>query len=100
MGPNADKVNGTFMYTAERHNGKTVYSKRGDDSKCLFFASNKKWYVGLTAEARGGKLAGFAYTETGLSHPTLAKQWRVWDGKAWQSQPVVASVMVSLFTFY
>ena len=99
-GPHADKVNGTFMYTEERLSGKTVFSKRGDDYNCLFFASNKKWMIGLTAEARAGKVAGFAFTESGLSHPTLAKQWTVWDGKAWQSQPVVASVMVSLFTFY
>ena len=99
-GPNADDVNGTYMYTEERLNGKTVYSKLGDDSKCLFFATNTMWFVGLTAEARAGMLAGAAYTEEGLSHPTLAEQWTVDDGTDWQSQPVVASIMVSLFTFY
>ena len=91
-GPNADKVN---MYTEERLNGKTVYSKRGDDSKCIFFATDPKWYVGLTADARAGKTMGFAITESGLPHPTLAKQWTVGDGKAWQPQPLKASVMVS-----
>ena len=94
-GPNADTVNGTYLPTEERLNGKTVYSKRGDDSKCLYFATDKKWMVALTAEAKAGKLIGFAYTEAGLSHPTLAKQWTVSDGKEWQPQPLKASVMVS-----
>ena len=86
------------MYTEERLNSKTVYSKRGDDSNCLSFATNDTWMIASTAEARAGKLACIAYTEEGLSHPTLAKQWTISNGKAWQSQPVKASVMVSLFT--
>ena len=94
-GPHADKVNGTYMHTEERLNGKTVYSKRGDDSKCLFFATDKTWMSGLIESARAGELSGFAFTEEGLSHPTLAKQWKVWDGKAWQPQPLKATVMVS-----
>ena len=96
-GPEADEVNGTYMYTEERLNGKTVYSKRGDDSKCLSFVTNKTWNIGLTADARAGELAGYASTEAGLSHPTLAKHWIVHDGNDWQSQPVVVSVMVCLF---
>ena len=94
-GPEADKVNGTYLYTEERLNGKTVYSKRGDDSRCLFFATNNTWIIGFMADARAGKLAGVASTEEGLSHPTLGKKWTVGDGKAWQPQPVKASVMVS-----
>ena len=95
-GPHADKVNGTFMHTEERLNGKTVYSKRGDDSKCLFFATDKTWYAAVKDEGvKAGKPAGFASTEEGLPHPTLAKQWRVWDGKALQPQPLEATVMVS-----
>ena len=101
MGPYANYVNGTYMYTEERLNGKTVYSKRGDDSKCLFFANNNKWFVAIKDDkVKAGKPCGLAETEACLSHPTLAKQWTVWDGKAWQPQPVVASVMVSLFTVY
>jgi len=96
-GPNADKVNGTYLSTEERLNNKTVYSKCGDDSKCLFFATNKKWMVALTANAKAGKLTGFAYTEEGLLHPTLAKQWTVGDGEGWQAQPLKAKAMVSPF---
>jgi len=99
-GPNADKVNGTYTATEERLNDKTVYSKLGDDSKCLYFATNKKWWVANTAVAKAGKVVGFAYTDEGLSHPTLAKQWTVWDGKTWQPQPLKASVMVSSFQFF
>ena len=94
-GPNADIVNGTYKPTEERLNDKTVYSKLGDDSKCLYFATDKKWWVALTADVKAGKLAGFAFTEAGLSHPTLAKQWTVWDGEEFQPQPLKASVMVS-----
>ena len=95
-GPHADKVNGTYMHTEESLNGKTVYSKRGDDSKCLFFATDKRWYTAeKDEEVKAGKPAGFASTEEGLPHPTLAKKWEVFDGKAWQPQPLKASVMVS-----
>ena len=97
-GPRADIVNGTYMFTEERLNGKTVYSKRGDDSMCLYFACDKSWCITLTESAKAGKIAGYALSDQVLSHPTLGKQWRVDDGKAWQPQPVVASVMVSLFS--
>ena len=94
-GPHADKFNGTYMYTEERLNGKTMNSKRGD-SRCLFFATDKRWYTAEKDEkVKAGKPAGFASTEECLSHPMLAKQWRVWDGKAWQPQPLKASVMMS-----
>jgi hypothetical protein len=94
-GPKATIVNGTYTPTEERLNGKTVYSKLGDDSKCLYFATDKTWIVTNTTAAKEGKLAGFAHTEAGLSHPTLAKQWNVFDGEAWQPQTLKASVMVS-----
>ena len=96
-GPFADEVNGAYIPIEERLNGKTVYSKLGDAAKCLYFATNKKWWVTYTVYAKEGELIGYAHTEEGLSHPTLAKQWNVFDGNSFQRQPVVSSVMVKLF---
>lgn len=73
-----------------------VYSKLGDASMSLYLAPNKCWFISfMTAEIKAGTLAGFAFSEVGLPHPTLAKQWRVFDGKTWHSQPLVASLNVS-----
>ena len=106
----AEYVNGTYTSTEERLNGMIVYSKLGDDSKCLYFASNKKWLVAYIADAKAdkkwsvttmahakaGDTKGCAHTEIGMSHPALAKKWAVLNSGGWQEQPVVASVMVSL----
>ena len=96
IGPKADTVNGTYTSTEEKLNGKTVYSKRGDDSKCLYFANDKRWWVANSADKKAEKIAGFAQTEAGLSHPTLAKAWRLIEGDEFQPQPVMALVMVSV----
>ncbi len=95
-GPKAITINGTYTSTEERLNGKIVYSKFDNVSRCLYFATDGRWWISNTATATAGKLAGFANTapEEGLPHPTLAKAWEVHDGDAWQPQAVLASVMV------
>ncbi len=99
--PFAEHINGTYTCTEERLNDKTVYSKLGDASKCLFFASDQKWWVSArTADVKAGKPTGFAHTEPGLPHPTRAKKWRMWGGKSWNQQAIKASVIVSLNIFY
>ena len=94
-GPKADLVNGTYTSTEERINGMIVYLKLGDASTCLYFAADKSWWVTYSENAKAGQMKGFAHTEIGLSHPTLAKKWEVRVGEEWQLQSVVASVMVS-----
>ena len=95
-GPYAKLVNGTFTSTKKRLNGMIVYSKLGDVFTCLYFATNKKWFVASMANAKAGNDRCYAQTEIGLSHPSLAKKWQIWNGEEWQQQPVVASVMVSV----
>ncbi len=93
----AENVNGIYISTSERFNGKIVYLKQGDATNCIYFATDKSWWAGeMTAEVKAGKVTGYAVTEEGLLHPALAKQWRVADGHGRaKSQPVVVSVMVS-----
>ena len=94
----ADIVNGTYTSTEERINSKTVYTKLGDDSLCLYFAADKFWWVALMSEAKAGNVTGFAFTEAGLPHPSMAKQWRLaGDSDSWQPQALVASVTASFF---
>ena len=88
-------VNGTFVGTAERLNGKTVYAKEGDEGIWLYFATDGSWWVSNTVSKEGNKAAGFAYTEVGLAHPGAAKNWRVTIGGKFEPQPVLSSVMVS-----
>ncbi len=95
-GPNAELVIGTYTPTEERRNGKTMFTKLGDASKCLYLATDKRWWVSKTADVIAGTVRGFAHTGTDLSHPTLAKKWHVSVDGSLQLQSVVASVMVSL----
>ena len=94
-GPNASDINGTYSPTNEA-NGAPVYVKVEDPARCLYKATNGSWYAATVAGKDANKCAGAAKTvEVGLAHPTLAKEWKLWDGKAWVQQPMEASVMVS-----
>ncbi len=93
-GPNSALVNGTYVLTAERLNGKPVYAKKGDADRWLFFATDKRWFASDTVSKEGNKTVGSAYTEPGLAHPATAKTWQVWDGSKTAAQPVDVSIMV------
>ena len=94
----ANDINGTYTSTEESLNGKTVYSKLVDASKCMYFAANKRWCVSvMSAEVKAGKNAPLhAWTENGLPHPIIAKKWQVGDGWGPMLQPLVLSILVSL----
>ena len=94
-GPNAS-INGTYSPTNEKTNGVPVYVKVGDPARCLYRATDGRWRAASVADKDANECGGSAHTvELGLAHPTLAKEWMVWDNKAWVQQPVEASVMVS-----
>ncbi len=101
-GPLAEFVNGTYTSTDKRLNGKTVYSKHGSTNYFLFRRKDLKWAAGATSKELidNDDNAGVACTtELSLSHPRLAKTWDLFNGlklngEDWQSQPVVASIMV------
>ena len=95
-GPNASYINGTYSPTNEKANGAPVYVKVGDPARCLYKVTNGRWFATTVSDKDANKCTGWACTvEVGLAHPTLAKQWVVWDGETWAQQPVEASVMVS-----
>lgn len=95
-GSNSSIVNGIYMPTNETANGQTVYQKSEDPMKCLYRATNGGWYVTHVADKDANKRSGWAHSkEENLAHPTLAKGWIVWDGKAWVQQSVEATFMVS-----
>ena len=87
-------MNGTYVLTAERLNGKPVYAKEGDADRWLYFATDKSWYVSPTASKEGNNPAGWGHTEVGLVHPAAAKEWTVVVDGQFVAQPVEVSIMV------
>ncbi len=49
-GPVSALVNGTYVLTAERLNGKPVYAKVGDADRWLYLTINNKWLVADTED--------------------------------------------------
>lgn len=96
-GPCSAKVNGTYVLTTERLNGKPVYAKEGDNDRWLFFRTDGMWCAGAKTKelTENASSAGYAQTEAGLAHPTAAKAWKVYDD-GWKEQLVEVTTMVSL----
>lgn len=69
-----------------------LYIKRGDASKCLYLAADKQWWVANTADMKAGKSDGFAHSEAGLPHPTLAKAWQLNKDGVFQPQQMMMLV--------
>ncbi len=95
-GPCSAKVNGTDVLTTERLNGKLLYAKEGDNDKWLFLRKDGMWCAGATSKelAENASNAGYAQTEAGLAHPTVAKAWKVYDD-GWEAQQVEVTIVVS-----
>ena len=99
-GPNSAHVNGTYVLTAERLNGKPVYAKVGDADRWLFVRTDGKWRAGATSKelTDNAESAGNASSEADLAHPAAAKAWQVWDDSKWNAQPVEVSILVRVRT--
>ncbi len=92
----ASDINGTYMPTNHKTNGWPVFVKAEDGYKCLYRAMNGKWFAGCMAEKDEKSCGGWAYTEIGLAHPTLATEWMViCEHDEWKRQPVGSSLTVS-----
>ena len=90
-----DTVNGTYMSTDKKLNGRTVFSKLGSAECFIIRRKDRKWAAGATQDdiVDNARNAGLAHTvEADLLHPALAKAWEVLDDKA--QQPIVASITV------
>lgn len=95
-GRNAASVNGGYLKTSERSNGKPVYLKMGDTTKCCWYSSSGQWYTSLITDKDANNSQAYAQSvQKGLDAPQLAKNWTVYDGAAWVAQ---ASVTVDNFT--
>ena len=72
-------VNGSYVKSTEVKNGKPVYAKVGDKTKCLFYAADDKWSVANVATKEKNGTKCFAYTPTTfLASPVLEPAgWRV-----------------------
>lgn len=90
-------INGCYAPTSEKVNGKSVFRMVADEKTCLFFSSNGVWLAAAMDENINNKCHGWAFTEEGLAHPMLAKNWTIFIGKKeWELQPKVAtSVLVT-----
>ncbi len=97
MGPHAERINGTYLPTNDKVNGKLVFVKLEDASRCIFYATNEMWHVASMNDKDSNKNAGSATTENGLMHPLMAKAWKVAMGDGvWQPQSLEATCMVCL----
>lgn len=70
-------INGSYLCTNEKVNGKPVFSMIGDPTKCLFMATDTKWYAAPVIRKDANERGGWAHTEAGLAHPALAQKWVV-----------------------
>ena len=93
-GSNSRILNGTYVPTAERLNGKPVYAKEGDMERWLIFGPDKFWMASHTVNKAENGTDCVAYTELGLAHPGAARSWEVWRGDKWEPQQIELSFMV------
>lgn len=75
----ADNINGTFVKLTEVQNGKSVYAKVGNKTRCLFYATDHKWTVTTVAtKDKNGSSASAYSTTVHLASPELeTTAWRV-----------------------
>jgi len=80
-GKNSENINGRYVFTGERFNGKALFQREGDREKFLLLDKNKSWMVSPTSDKEGNTGAGWCFSvETDLLHPTAVRNWKVWDG--------------------
>ena len=95
-GMNASAVNGTYDRSVEVVNGKRVYNKVGDTTKCLFYSKNKKWMVAPTVVKDQNKTTGWAASSaTKHASPELEiRPWSVYNPalRNWGEQRAVTVV--------
>ncbi len=77
LGPLDSYINGSYIRTNEKVNGKPVFVMEGDPMKCLFMGRDRKWYAALVTSKDANELRGWAHTEADLAHPSLATEWVV-----------------------
>jgi len=71
-GPLASYVNGTYFPTNEKVNGKPVFGKIGGADRCLYYAKDGTWCVSAILRKCADRVVGWAHTDVGLAHPSLA----------------------------
>ena len=75
-----NKLNGVYIMTSDRRNGKPLYIKEGCPFRRLFLNSEDRWVV---SDSLDGKLDdAFAYSETEMVLPHMAENWHSGDNDA------------------
>jgi hypothetical protein len=83
-------VNGVFVPVDEKQNSRPLYRKDGDPNVWLRICPNDKWMVSPNEDKVANNNNGWAESvNTGLSLPTDASVWNVWDGNVWVEQAAV-----------
>jgi hypothetical protein len=68
-------VNGTFCLTSGTHNGRPLYSKRGDADIWLLYSSAEEWLVTDTEDKDKNSGDGYAWGAFQMALPTDEKEW-------------------------
>ena len=83
-------MNGVFVPVDEKQNSRPLYRKDGDPNLWLRKCPNDYWIVSTNEEKVANSNTGWAHSvNTGLSLPTDASVWNVWDGKKCVEQAAV-----------
>ena len=76
-----------FVPVDEKQNSRPLYRKDGDPNVWLRNNPNDKWMVSPNGDKVANNNVGWAHSvNKGLSLPTDASVWNVWDGKKWVEQ--------------
>ena len=95
-GEHAAAVKGVYVPSDEMKNGRRVYLKVGDPTRCLWFGPNSTWMASPVSYKNENNAACAAYCiETGLDAPYLATRWKVFVDGEFQEQATVALTPLS-----
>jgi hypothetical protein len=97
-GPCASLINGLFDPTAEIHEDRVRYCKRGDASMCMELFQGQ-WHVKhVSVKGTGGGFASYAaaYVVGGCAAEACTSDlWILWDGENLRGDPSVKMVLES-----
>lgn len=83
-GPIASSINGMYTPTKEMVNGKPVFEDLRNKGRCLFMATDGRWRATTVRDKNLNECKNFApgaFSEEGLAHPTLVREWFSDDGE-------------------
>lgn len=89
----ADRLNGWYVETKEKHNGKATYKKTcmwKGSQHWIRYNSNKQWVVSTTRDVKENNMKALCMTTVHGDINPFKKQWKVYDAdgeKLWKEYP-------------